>query len=667
MPQSELAFPRRMVHLDFHTGPDVPDVAADFDATRFGETFAAAHVDSVTVFAKCHHGHLYYNTERAERHPSLAGGLDLLGEQIEALHSRGIRAPVYLSVLLDEYAANQHPEWVVQEEDTRSARLYVDNSPQPQSVYRPGWQILDMSSPYQDYLADQLDEVLRTFGPVDGVFLDMCWDQPSSSRWAVDAMKRAGLDPREPADRHGYARRVSLDYMERFAAMVNASMSASAVQGVWFNARPKTNLHEEAKLLRHVEIEALPTGGWGYAYLPYVARFVRPLGLPTLSHTGRFHTHWGDNAALKPRAALLYECCQILSLGLTPGIGDVLHPRGAPSEAVYRLIGSVYEHIERCEPFVAGGRLRSEIAVVVDPALGDDPGPSGVGTVRGLQQLRQQFELVVPGSDVSGYRLVIVPETTRLSASMARELSGYVVAGGALVVIGPALLDDDGAPVLAELGIEVAGPSPYSHTFLRPLRGGTATAGFDTVVYERGLRVLPTGEAQALYGVVEPYFERSYDHFCGHLYTPPDALSKWAAVVRNGRVVSVAIPLLESFGRHANEPYGRLLGEIVDALLPDPLVRIGGPKHLEATVVRTEKATVVHLLSFLPSREGEGLDLVHDAFPLVDTAVAVRAEHEPSRVSLQPMGRELDWKWTDGYVHTRVTILDGHAMVVVED
>ncbi len=660
-------FPRRTVHLDFHTGPDVPDVGSDFDAATFADTFASAHVDSVTVFAKCHHGHLYYDTDRAERHPSLPVGLDLLGEQIEALHSRGIRAPIYLSVQVDEYAANQHPEWIAQEEDTRSVRMYADKTSTEHSVFRPGWQILDMSSPYQDYLADQLDEVLRTFAPVDGIFLDMCWDQPSSSRWAIDGMKRAGLDPRDGTDRDRYARQVALRYMERFTKMVEGSLSPTAVQGTWFNSRPKTNLHDEAKMLRHVEIEALPTGGWGYAYLPYVARFVRPLGLPTLSHTGRFHTHWGDNAALKPRAALMYECCQILSLGLTSGVGDLLHPRGEPSEAVYGLIGSVYEHIERCEPFVEGGHLLAEVAVLVEPTLGDKPGPAGVGTVRALQQLRQQFDLVAPESDVSDYRLVIVPETTRVTTAMAEKLSGYVARGGALVVVGHALVDDEGNPVMAELGIEVAGLSPYTHTFLHPLLGGTATEGFDTVVYERGYRVRPIGQAEALYGVVEPYFERSYDHFSGHLYTAPDKLSEWAAVVRNGSVMSVSVPLLESFGRHANEPYGRLLGEIVDALLPDPLVRAGGPKHMEATVVRTEKSTVVHLLSFLPAREGDGLDLVHDAFPLVDTPVAIRAESRPSRVSLQPRGEELEWTWEDGYVNVTVTVLDGHAMVVVED
>jgi len=107
-----LVFPKRSIHVDFHTGPAVPDVARDFNAAEFAQTFKKAHVDSVCVFAKCHHGHLYYNTDRPERHPGLPSSLDLLAEQIDALRAEGLLAPIYLSVLCDEYAANAHPEWI---------------------------------------------------------------------------------------------------------------------------------------------------------------------------------------------------------------------------------------------------------------------------------------------------------------------------------------------------------------------------------------------------------------------------------------------------------------------------------------------------------------------------------------------------------------------------
>src|SRR3712207_5934636 len=160
---SPLFFPRRTVHLDFHTGPDVPDVAADFDPERFARTIAEAHIDSTTVFAKCHHGQLYYDTKRAERHPGLPPGLDLLKEQIDALHAVGVRAPVYLSVQVDEQAAQDHPEWVAQQDNLRLVR-WGTQSRNDGSAFDPGWYILDMSSPYQDYLADQLTDVLEHLG-----------------------------------------------------------------------------------------------------------------------------------------------------------------------------------------------------------------------------------------------------------------------------------------------------------------------------------------------------------------------------------------------------------------------------------------------------------------------------------------------------------------------
>ena len=283
-PCSRRPSPTRTIHLDFHTSIAIPGIGADFDPDAFAQAFADAHVDQVTVFAKCHHGHLYYDTGRTERHPGLARDLDLMGEQIEALHRRDIRAPVYVSVQCDEYAANTHPEWIALDPEGRQVKRA--------GPFGAGWQILDMSSPYQDYLADQLDEVLRKYGPVDGAFMDMCWDQPSISVWAQRGMRTKGYDPANAKDRAKYAREVAHQYMARYKKMIDQATAKSGF-GVWFNSRPKLGLVEEKKFAGHVEVESLPTGGWGYSYFPYVARFVRTLNMPTLTHTGRFHTSWG--------------------------------------------------------------------------------------------------------------------------------------------------------------------------------------------------------------------------------------------------------------------------------------------------------------------------------------------------------------------------------------
>lgn len=101
-------------------------------------------------------------------------------------------------------------------------------------------------------------------------------------------------------------------------------------------------------------------------------------------------------------------------------------------------------------------------------------------------------------------------------------------------------------------------------------------------------------------------------------------------------------------------------------LLPEPMIRDQGPSALETTVVRRGESLIVHLLSFSPERRAENLDVVEDAFPIVNMPIAVKAVHCPSRVYLAPNEQDLPFRYEAGYVHTRVTVLDGHAMLILE-
>jgi hypothetical protein len=52
----------RQIHLDFHTPAGVT-VGDRFHATEFFDTLEAAKINSIAVFAKCHHGYPYFNTK----------------------------------------------------------------------------------------------------------------------------------------------------------------------------------------------------------------------------------------------------------------------------------------------------------------------------------------------------------------------------------------------------------------------------------------------------------------------------------------------------------------------------------------------------------------------------------------------------------------------------
>ena len=181
--------------------------------------------------------------------------------------------------------------------------------------------------------------MLAQFAPVDGIWFDMCWNQPSCNRYAIDGMRACGMNPELEEDRLRYASRVALAYMRRFAAMVREAAPEALV---YFNVRPFTTLSAEADCITHVEIESLPTGGWGYLNFPQQVRRIRRLGIPYLGMTARFHKSWADFGGFKPYAALEFEISRMLAEGAHCCIGDQLHPRGVLDASAYALVERVY-------------------------------------------------------------------------------------------------------------------------------------------------------------------------------------------------------------------------------------------------------------------------------------------------------------------------------------
>ena len=97
----------RQVHLDFHTSECIEHIGEKFSRENFQRALQTGHIDSITVFSKCHHGWSYHPTDVGEMHPHLS--FDLLGEEVAAAHEIGVKTPIYLSAGLDEKLARRHP------------------------------------------------------------------------------------------------------------------------------------------------------------------------------------------------------------------------------------------------------------------------------------------------------------------------------------------------------------------------------------------------------------------------------------------------------------------------------------------------------------------------------------------------------------------------------
>jgi hypothetical protein len=677
MPAPELRF--RQVHLDFHTSEQIAAIGAAFDPERFADTLARAHVDSVTCFARCHHGWLYYDTQRhpERRHPHLA--TDLLREQIAACHARDIRAPIYTTVQWDHYSAERHPEWLARDEQGR---------PFGTPTFEAGfYRRLCLGSPYRDFLFAHVAELLETF-PADGFFFDIVHPLPCACHHCRAVMEERGMDPASLEERQVYGTELIGRFKRELSALVREHRPAATI--FYNGGHVGVADRDDAAAYSHWELESLPSGGWGYLHFPVAQRYARTLGLPCLGMTGKFHTSWGDFHSFKNRAALEYECFRMLALGAQCSVGDQLPPDGALDPHVYELIGAVYGSVAQKEPWCRAARPLCDMAVLSPEEFGGFDGPrlpqATMGVERMLDEAGHQFDIVDSRADFAPYRLLVLPDCIRVDAALAGKLKRYLAAGGALIAsFESGLAPARGGFALDALGVEITGEGPRdaagqlvrgrhfsSGDYAEYLRPGAAIgAGLpptEHVMYMRGLEVRAAEGAEVLAETVASFFDRTYRHFSSHRQTPSSGEVRGPAIVRNGQVIYFAHPIFSQYAQNAPRWCKRLFLNAVDMLLPEPLLRHNGPSTLFATLLEqpAQARRVLHLLHAIPERRGADFDVIEEAIPLHDLELSVLAPQGARRVSTAPEGVELPFIREGDRVLFTLPRLDGHQIVVLE-
>jgi Hypothetical glycosyl hydrolase 6/Beta-galactosidase trimerisation domain len=618
----------RQVHLDFHTSEAIPGIAANFDANEFADMLQQAHVNSVTCFARCHHGWLYYDSPRYPElvHPGLANR-NLLKQQIEACHARGIRVPIYITVQWDHRSAMAHPEWLTLGADGK----VIGSTPEPFDVgfYR----FLCINSPYRDFLMAHTWEVFEN-SPVDGIFFDIVQPVECVCGHCRAQMVARGLDPTKPADRREFAIQ-SINAFKRDMTAFVRSFSPDCT--VFYNAGHIGPRHRSIiDAYTHLELESLPSGGWGYLHFPLTMRYARNLGVDCLGMTGKFHTSWGDFHSFKNLAALQYETFSMLAMGAKCSIGDQLHPSGTMSAPTYDLIGKVYAEVEKKEPWCEDAHPLTDIGVFTPEefhggSISELPAAL-MGAVRMLTEGGHQFDVLDSQSDLDRYALLILPDEIPVNGGFASHLKDYLARGGKLLASYHAGLlsspEQPGKPVegfaLPEFGIHLVGDAPFSPDFL--LAKGPVCKGLpetEHVLYLKGLQVEP--------------------------------------------LLYFAHPIFTQYNENAPRWVKILLLNAIDLLLPNPLLRHDGPSTVVVTVNEQAEADrqVIHLLHYIPERRGQSFDVIEDVIPLYNLKLSVRADQSVKNVTLVPQGQALEYTRTRGRLNFTVPQIKGHQMVEI--
>jgi hypothetical protein len=664
----------RQVHLDFHTSPDIEGIGAKFDKKQFQDALRLGHVDSITLFSKCHHGWSYHPTTVGRMHPHLS--FDLLRAQVDAAKEIGVATPVYLSAGVDNVASHDHPDWRA----INDKGQYMGWTAEPT---KPGFHAMCFRSPYLDYLCDQIREACRLFPDADGIFLDIVGKKHCFCEYCQRYMRERGLKLDRPEDVERAVADTLRLYYERTTAAARELDPKMRVFHNSGNVGPKFRANGFLPFFSHLELESLPTGGWGYDHFPLSAKYVAGLGMDYLGMTGKFHQSWGEFGGFKHPNALRYECAAMLAWGAKCSVGDQCHPSGEMDRGTYALIGQAYAEVEAKEPWCDGVRNVADVGILMECGTrasdADRPTPADTGAGRMLLESHVLFDMLDADSDFAPYRVLVLPDAIRVDDALKSKLDAYLAGGGRLFLTGASGLDADRKNFLFDVGATTEGVSPFGPDFVLP-REDLRPDFISTPMVMHPSDWIPGGgnsqrvtvvDGESLGDVYDPYFNRTWEHFCSHQHTPnrPEP-SGFACGVRKGNVAYLAHPVFTLYARRGMVAVRDYAMRALRDLLGAPTVEVGGLPSTGRVTLQDQPAkgrSVLHLLWSPTVKRGgiwdKDVEVVEDLVPLRGLEVAVRPPRPVSSVRLVPEGTPLPFRTDpDGAVRFTVPEMLCHRM-----
>lgn len=650
----------RQVHLDFHTSEHIEDIGKKFDKKQFQTALKKGHINSITLFSKCHHGWAYHPSKANEIHPHL--DFDLLGAQIQAAHEIGVKTPIYLSAGLDEKMAHRHPEWLVRnlDESTTWAKDFTE----------PGYHKMCMSSPYLDYLVKQIEEVCNNYD-ADGIFLDIAGVQPCYCQNCIAEREELGLNPYDENDVLKHAEMVYKRYAEKTRAAVD-------------KYKPNLSLFHNGGHIRqgrrdlvnyntHLELESLPTGGWGYDHFPFSARYCQGLGVDYLGMTGKFHGSWGEFGGFKHPNALRFEVALAAANGAKCSVGDQLSPSGEMDMVTYDLIGSAYSELEEKEEWLDNVESVADIAIISPEAYVGDLSTgqmtkvddSGSGVCRIMLEGKYLFDVIDFESDLSKYKVIILPDVIRADIDFAKRLREFCDCGGKVLATGKSVLHENSNEFCLNLGAEWIKENPYKPDYFRPLEKIKDMGDTGYIMYGNGEKIRCIGNEL---GIREnPYFNRTRVHFCSHQHTPNSCEYGGAGMTEGKDGIYIAWNIFADYAQSGELHLKQMVIFALDRLLDSAkTLKTNLPAQGIVTLMKQSDRLICHLLYASPVKRGNGIEVIEDIVPIYNVELAIKTNRKINKVYLAPQKEDIDFTYDNGYISVKLAKIECHQMVVFE-
>ena len=674
--------------VDMHVEDWDPRFLSKLSPEKYVEMLKLANVKSAMVYANSHVGYCYWPTKTGHMHRGL-GGRDFLGSVIELCHKADIDVVVYYSLIYNNWAYEQHPEWRIIDLDGQTSRRKQGQEGR--------YGVVCPNSGYRRFVLDQITELCRGY-EFEGVFFDMtfwpavCYCPSCRERFAREEGESLPtiVNWDDPHWLKFQKRREQ--WLAEFAAM-----ATSAVKGF----KPEVTVEHQTSTL---------PGPWRYGVDSALAEqcdfvdgdfyggalqqsFVCKLFLNTTRNkpfafsTSICFPRLSDHTTVKTKE--LIESHAFLAVAHNGAflIIDAIDPTGTLEKKRYRVIGKVYEKIKGYERFL-GGELCQDVAVYF--SFGSKMNFAENGRQASPEALKE-YAWTLPHLDAAlvcaetlrashipfgvitknlgelrRHQVVMLPNVLKMSDEEVDAVKNYVEAGGS-VYASKFSLKSKLSEVLGVSGLE---ETREKTTYIAPTAEGKTL--FKEVTREHPLSISDTQikvkqgpDGGVLATIVLPYTDADDStRFASIHSNPPGVRTRFPAVIhkRFGKgSILWSSASIESFAvkslKHRN-----ILAGIVRFLAKEPFsFEAEAPECVEAVVFHkpNERRYLINVVNFQSEIGAPNI-------PVNGVKLKVKIKGRTKKILSQPEGRNVPFKQDGEYVVARVPRLQTFRMLTLD-
>ncbi len=629
------------LHFDLHANANDTELGAETTEENIRELIERVRPDWVQWDCKGHPGYTCWPTETGWTSPGV------VRDSLAVLHAvtaeMGVALLVHYSGVIDEKAIEEHPEW---------AAIDADGAPSPRATSTFGDYVDELMIP-------QLGEVVAKYD-VDGMWIDGdCWGAALDwSPRAVEAWReQTGAEPPAGPEDEGWAdwkdfhRAQFLSYLKHWVDALHETKPDLDITSNWMYSTYAPVEPEVA--LDYLSGDFSPASSCERARLE--ARYLASIGIAWDLMAWGFNRHAGGRLH-KPALQLQQEAGVVLMQG---GAFQYYYQPTRAGRVPKHFIDTAAQVADFCRARQAvcqGSETVPQVALLLPTEhlmrasdrvfhTGGPERHDTEGCLHALLELHYSVDVLAGWrllDCLDDYAMVAVPNATVLADELREALVDYARRGGSLLLLGP----DVARMFEQDLGVHCDGPAEETTAHLDSSLGMGATSGRWQAITQ-----LEADEVALRY----PTYE-----------TRHGVPAATVTALGEGMIGAAWGPVGEDY-RKAHHPATRgLIGALTERLLPEPVVELDAPAQIELSLRRTADGRLcVHLLNLSNAQRADSYLAVEDIPTAGPMAMRLRLNEEPTSVTWEPGGAELDWTFTDGILTTTVPELHVHGAVVV--